>query len=183
MLDPQGVGSRFDPLHANLTEDQFYASASHLLFQPDEGEGRIFTQRATVMLTQMFLAARAEGMAPLPYTRYLVRLGLAGTAARLNSVSPELATQFLDVEYSQANLTDRFLLSSWGTLTARLRPLLTETVIRSLSGTDFMPSDLMTSDVPTTIYLRWPEKDLLPLSPLVRLLWGTSPESWRSTLP
>ena len=26
---------------------------------------------------------------------------------------------------------------------------------------------------PTTVYLRWPERDLLALSPLVRLLWGS----------
>jgi type IV secretion system protein VirD4 len=96
VIDPTGVGHRFDPLHANQTEDEFYSSASHLLYQGNEGEGAIFTQRAIVMLTQMFLAARIDGIAPLPYARLLIRLGLEGTAARLNNLKPELATQFLE---------------------------------------------------------------------------------------
>jgi type IV secretory pathway TraG/TraD family ATPase VirD4 len=121
----------------------------------------------------MFLAARIEHITPLPYARLLIRLGLEGTAARLNSLKPELATQFLDTSFLKANLTDRFLLSSWGTLTARMRPLLTETVIRSLIYSTFTPSEIIRSPVPITVYFRWPEKDLLALSPLVRLLWRT----------
>ena len=31
----------------------------------------------------------------------------------------------------------------------------------------------MRSPKPVTIYLRWPERDLQALSPLVRLLWGS----------
>src|SRR6266581_1072227 len=52
VIDPTGVGDRFDPLHGKQTEDEFYSTATHLLFKPDEGEGQIFTQRAIVMLTQ-----------------------------------------------------------------------------------------------------------------------------------
>jgi type IV secretion system protein VirD4 len=173
VLDPTGVGHRFDPLLTKHTEDELFSSATHLLFKPDEGDGAIFTQRATVMLTQIFLAAREEGRAPLPYAREIIRLGLPATAERLNAISSDIATQFLDVAFTDANLADRFLLSSWGTLSARMRPLLTETVIRSLAGTDFKPEDLISSEKPVSIYLRWPERDLLALSPLVRLLWGT----------
>src|SRR5207302_7935064 len=32
---------------------------------------------------------------------------------------------------------------------------------------------VMRSDTPVTVYLRWKEQDLLALSPLVRLLWGS----------
>ena len=173
VIDPTGIGHRFDPLLTKYTEDELFSSATHLLFKPDEGDGAIFTQRAIVMLTQIFLAAREEGRAPLPYTREIIRLGLPATAERLIAISPDITTQFLDVAYPDANLADRFLLSSWGTLSARMRPLLTETVIRSLAGTDFQPSDLISSQKPVTVYLRWPERDLLALSPLVRLLWGT----------
>jgi type IV secretion system protein VirD4 len=88
-------------------------------------------------------------------------------------MTTDLATQFLDIRYENANFQDRFLHSSWGTLTARLRPLLTETVIRSLAGSDFQPRDVMTAKPSITVYLRWPERDLLALSPLVRLLWGS----------
>ena len=172
VIDPTGIGHRFDPLHGKQTEDELYSLASHLLFEAEERE-RIFTQRATVMLTQLFLAAQGEGIAPLPYARFLIRLGLAGTAARLNRVDPSLATQFLDINYADANLSDRFLLSAWGTLTAKMRPLLTETVIRSLTHSDFTPEQLLCADKPASVYIRWKEQDLLALSPLVRLLWGT----------
>src|SRR5439155_6860023 len=124
-------------------------------------------------LTQLFSAARVEGIAPLPYARSLIRSGLADAAARLHQVDPSLATQFLDVSFSDANLSDKFLLSAWGTLTARMRPLLTETVVRSLTRSDFTPEELLCSDKPVSVYIRWKEQDLLALSPLVRLLWGT----------
>ena len=173
VIDPTGLGNRFDPLFGKQTEDELLSAATQLLYKPDEGEGAIFTQRARVMLTQLFLAGGAEGLPPLPYVRHIIRQGLPDAAQRLNAINPELATQLLDVRYDGANFTDRFLLSSWSTLTARLRPLLTETVIRSLSSSDFSPTDLMTADAPMTVYLRWTERDLLALSPLVRLLWGT----------
>jgi type IV secretion system protein VirD4 len=173
VIDPEGMGNQDDPLLEKETEDQLLSAATQLLFKPDEGEGAIFTQRATVMLTQLFLAARAEGAAPFPYVRHMIRVGLQQAAERLNIINPELATQFLDVTYEKANFSDRFLLSAWGTLTARMRPLLTETVVRSLSGSDIRAQDLMTKHVPITVYLRWPERDLLALSPLVRLVWGS----------
>ncbi len=173
VLDPCGIGHRYDPLLGKHTEDALFSSATHLLFKSDDGEGAIFTQRATVMLTQLFLAARREGYSPLPYVRHIIRSGLTATAHRLNTISPELATQFLDVVFADANFSDRFLLSAWGTLSARLRPLLTETVVQSLAGADFTPWELMRNAKPVTVYLRWPERDLLALSPLVRLLWGS----------
>ena len=173
VLDPTGVGHAYDPLLEKKTEDELLSAASQLLLQADETDGRIFTQRATVMLSQLFAAAKLEKVAPLPYVRSLVRSGLPAAAARLNTVSPELATRFLDVRYQDGNFSDRFLLSSWGTLTARMQPLLTETVVRCFTHSDFTPEHIMRSSKPVTIYLRWKEQQLLALSPLVRLLWGT----------
>jgi type IV secretion system protein VirD4 len=173
VLDPQGVGNRYDPLLTHQTEDALLSAATHLLHKPDETDGAIFTQRATVMLTQVFLAARREAVAPLPYVRHMIRTGLPAAAARLQLLTPELATQLLGVPFEDVNFSDRFLLSSWGTLTARMRLLLTETVIRSLSGSDFHARDVLTGNTPITVYLRWPERDLLALSPLVRLIWGS----------
>ncbi|MFL5697233.1 MAG: type IV secretory system conjugative DNA transfer family protein [Ktedonobacteraceae bacterium] len=173
VIDPTGVGHRYDPLQEKKTEDALLSAATHLLYQADEGDGRIFTERASVMLSQLFAAAKLEGAAPLPYARHSIRAGLSACAARLHAVSPELATQFLDVQYQDANFADRFLLSSWGTLTARMRPLLTETVVRCFTHSDFTAEQIMKSGTPVTIYLRWKEQDLLALSPLVRLLWGS----------
>jgi type IV secretion system protein VirD4 len=173
VIDPTGVGNRYDPLLSHTTEDALLSAATHLLFKSDETDGAIFTQRATVMLTQLFLAARREAVAPLPYVRHMIRTGLPAAATRLQLLTPELATQLLDVPFADANFSDRFLLSSWGTLTARMRLLLTETVVRCLAGADFIPRELLTADKPITVYLRWPEQDLLALSPLVRLIWGS----------
>jgi type IV secretion system protein VirD4 len=176
VFDHRGLGNGYDPLHGKTTEDALYSAATHLLFEPNEGDGKVFTQRAIEMLTFMWLASRKEGIAPFPYLRFLDRLGPEGTAARLNIVSPDLATQFLQTDYAnflKGNYDTRFLLSCWGTLTARLRPLLNETVIRSLTRSDFTPAELICSDKPITVYIRWREQDLLPLSPLVRLLWSS----------
>ena len=166
------MGNRYDPLTGKETEDQLLSSATQLLHKGDEGDGAIFSQRAAVMLTQLFLAARQEGYAPLPYVRTCIRDGLVACASRLETINPELATQFLNVAFPEANLSDRFLLSSWGTLDTRMRPILTETVIRSLSGSDFTPEELMCAEAPMTVYLRWPERDLLTLSPACQASLG-----------
>jgi len=116
------------------------------------------------MLTQLFLAARIEGHSPLPYVRKIVRLGLRKAAMHLHTVSPVLATQLLDVEFSHADFTDKFLLSCWGTLAAPMRLLLTDTTVRCFAGWDFTARDIITSPTPVTVYLRWPERDLLAFS-------------------
>jgi type IV secretion system protein VirD4 len=171
VIDPDGLGHRYDPLLTKTTEKDLLSAATHLLYRPDEGEGRIFTERATVMLTQLLLAAREEHAPPFPFVRQMVRLGLLGAAKRLFRISPELTTQFLEAALEEANFDDRFLLSSWGTLSVRMRYLLTDSVVRCLTGTDFTAKKVMCSEKPVTLYLRWPERDLLMLSPLVRLLW------------
>ena len=86
---------------------------------------------------------------------------------------PGVCHHLLDVSLASASLTDRFLLSAWGTLTARMRPLLTETVVRSLARSDFTAEQIMLHPKPVTVYLRWKDQDLLALSPLVRLVWGS----------
>jgi len=168
VLDPTGTGHRYDPLRGKASEDALLSSAAHLLHEQD-----IFTQRAAKMLTCIFTAAARQGAVALPYTRMLLRAGLTGCAERLRVTDPELATVFLGVHPDKANLDDRFLLSAWETLTTKLYPLLTETVIRSLAQSDFTPEQIITSARPVTVYMRWKEQDLLALSPLVRLLWGS----------
>jgi len=103
----------------------------------------------------------------------MVRSGLISATRTLAAIDPSLAVQFLDVALAEANFSGRFLLSAWGTLSTRMRLLLTETVVHSLAGSDFSPADLMRGNKPVTVYLRWPERDLQALSPLVRLVWGS----------
>ena len=173
VIDPIGVGHRYDPLLGKKTEDELLSSATHLLFKADEGEGAIFTQRATVMLTQLFLAAREEGASPLPYVRQIIRTGLTASAARLEAISPELATQFLDVEFCGGEFQRSLPALGLGDAVCpdaaafdRDRGLLARRC-------RFQRPGAHVRDKPTTVYLRWPERDLLALSPLVRLLWGS----------
>ena len=172
VIDPTGVGHCYDPLAGKQTEDGLYSTASQLLFQADERD-TVFTDRATGMLSRLFQASRREGHPPLPYVRFLVESGLQKTAKRLHQVNPRLAAKFLYADYEDVNFENKFLVSSWETLVARLTPLLTETVVRCFTHSDFTPEQIMRSTQPVTIYLRWKEQDLLALSPLVRLLWGT----------
>ena len=46
VIDPGGVGHQFDPLASRQGEDRLYSAATSLLTEPNEGEGKIFTQRA-----------------------------------------------------------------------------------------------------------------------------------------
>ena len=117
-----------------------------------------------------FLAASRE-IAPFPYLRFLIHLGLADTAAHLTALIPPLQPGFW-IPIFKADLTDKFLLSCWGSLVHPLQPILTETVIRSLTHSDFTASELMCSPKPKTVYIRWKEQDLLPLAPLNRLMLG-----------
>jgi type IV secretory pathway TraG/TraD family ATPase VirD4 len=107
VIYPQGYGHRYDPLLGKHTEDELTSSATYLLFDPDERD-KVFTQRAIAMLTQLFLAARAEGHAPLPYVRYMIRSPLPDAAARLHAIDPDLATQFLQVHFDPVNFANTF---------------------------------------------------------------------------
>src|SRR6266700_2887531 len=142
VIDPTGVGHAFDPLHGKKTEDEFLSAAKHLLYQPDERD-KVFTQRSIGMLSRLFTAARMEGRALFPYVRGALRSSLRSCAQRLNRVDPCLATRFLYADFQEANFENKFLVSSWETLTAWLEPLLTETVIRSLARSDFTPEHIM----------------------------------------
>ena len=155
------------------SEDQLYSAATELLHKPDEGKGEVFTLRAIDMLTYLFLAARQEGYPPFAYVRQALKSGASGTAERLQAVNPEFATGFLDTPFNRKKLNDTFMLHSFGTLKAKLKPILTETVVRSLSGSDFTAQDIIASDKPVTVYLKWPEEDLLALAPLVRIVMNS----------
>jgi type IV secretory pathway TraG/TraD family ATPase VirD4 len=108
VFDPRGYGHRHDPLLGKETEDQLLSVATHLLYDPDERE-KVFTQRAITMLTQLFLAARAEGYAPLPYVRHMIRSPLPDVATRLNTIRPDLATQFLQARFEAVDFDNKFL--------------------------------------------------------------------------
>jgi len=173
VLDPTGVGHSFDPLQTKDTEDKLFTAAMHMLHEAAEKDP-FWTEKAARMLQQLFIAAKKEGIPSFVYLRHLTRFGLSQIATRLQSLDPILANQFLDpVEFSQADFANKPLQSAWTTLTTKLHPFLTETVVRSLTRSDFTPADLMRGDRPITLYLRWKEQDFLSLAPLVKLTWSS----------
>jgi type IV secretion system protein VirD4 len=172
VVNPDGYGHRYDPLAGKITEDALYGAAHHMLFVPSESDP-VFTQREMVMLTQILLAARAEGAPPFAFARQCDHDGLKATAAKLDTISSHLAKRFLSAEFKDANFDNRFLLSAWEGLSAKLYPFLTEETVRSISGSDFTAGELMTSQTPVTVYVQVPELDLEALAPLVRLLYGS----------
>jgi type IV secretion system protein VirD4 len=181
VIDPEGVGHQFDPLHGRTTERQLYAVAKYLLYEAGERDP-IFIQRAIKMLTQLFLAGRVENSLAgrekyrlLPYAGQLMDLPINQVAAHLHALNPRLATKFLSGVYDPKKDYDekRFLTSAWETATSRLYPILSDELLRCFDGSDFTAEDLLTSPTPITVYLRLPEGDLEALSPMVRLLTQT----------
>jgi hypothetical protein len=165
--------------------------AVHLLHHTHEREADLFTKRAVKMLTAIFRAGSLEGATLIPYAGHFIHTGPEATAQRLQAVSerfglPEqqnLATRFLDRQYADADFSDRYFQSSWSTLTTDMDPIVTETVIRSVSASDFTAEELLCGREmaldgrkerrPLTVYLRFPEHRLRALSPLIRLIWGS----------
>jgi type IV secretion system protein VirD4 len=173
VIDPTGVGHCYDPTAGKHTDLELKAIAKGLLYKPEEGDGEIFTQRAIRMLIPILHAARHETIPLLPYAGHLMNEPIHDVAKRLNSLDPKLATRFLDGLLEETDFHDKFLHSAWGTLTARLDALLSDSVAQCFTGSDFTAQDIMRSHTPVTVYLRWKERDLLALSPLVRLIWGS----------
>jgi type IV secretory pathway TraG/TraD family ATPase VirD4 len=73
------AGHTYDPLDGIESERKLYSLAKHLLYVPNEKEPA-FTEWATKMLTQLFLAAKLawkQGITdkrPLPYVAWLINL-------------------------------------------------------------------------------------------------------------
>jgi type IV secretion system protein VirD4 len=175
-IDPRGYGNKFDPLEGKITESDLRSAATTLLHRENEGENKVFTERAITMLTQIFIAARLEGQRPLPFTYKMLNEGLCGVASILKIISekynfyPNLATKFLDIPYNMANFESKFLHDCYSTMTARINNILTKETVRSFTDSDFTARDIITSKTPISVYLHWPEKDLLFLSPLIQLI-------------
>src|SRR5215213_1989873 len=84
---------------------------------------------------------------------------------------------------ADADFSDRYLQSSWSTLTGDMDPVITEKVIRSVAGSDFSAEDILLgreaviagipTSQPVTVYLRFPEHRLHALAPLIRLIWSS----------
>ena len=186
---PCGVGHRFDPLASCHDEDDLRAMAVHLLNKSHQ-EPDPFTKRAIKMLTAIFRAGLLKQARLLPYAAHLLHLGPEAAAERLDRLSARhglapdqnLATRLLDRQLADADFSDRYLQSSWSTLTGDMDAVITDKVILTVAGADVTPEDILCGRAdkitgqpvhrPVTLYLRFPEHRLHALSPLIRLIWS-----------
>jgi type IV secretory pathway TraG/TraD family ATPase VirD4 len=175
----EGAGDTYDPLDGIESERKLYSLAKHLLYVPNEKEPA-FTEWATKMLTQLFLAAKlawkngVTDKRPLPYVAWLINLGgLNDVAREVNVISPELAQKLLNESYHPEKDYEQnpYRRSSWDSMCSRLYPLLTDDIVQCFNGSDIKVRELIFSKQPITIYLRWHESDLLALSPLIKFVW------------
>jgi hypothetical protein len=73
---------------------------------PNEGDGKAFTQRATKMLTLLWLAClelnriTREDYRLLPFVGKMADLGLNSAASFINDISPTIARRLLEGEYN-----------------------------------------------------------------------------------
>jgi hypothetical protein len=67
---------------------------------------------------------------------------------------------------SGRDFDSKFLQDCYSTMTARMNNILTKETLRCFTGSDFTGRDIITSGSrPISLYLCWPEKDLLTLGP------------------
>ena len=178
-FDTRGFGNPYDPFRGKQTEDELYALAKHLMDEPNEGDGKAFTQKGTKMLTIVFLAGREANRqagkddAPLlPFVGQMADFGLNRAASTIYAISPDLARRFLDEDYNPDKdyTENRYLANSWESVTARLYPLLTERILRCFNGSDFTARDIIAGKKPVTVYICVPEADLLAKAPVITLV-------------
>jgi type IV secretion system protein VirD4 len=178
VIDPEGVGHQYDPLHGLTREGALYEVAKNLLFDPKEADGRSFTEWGILMEVLKWQAClelnRKTGAKYrlLPFTRALSKLGINPAANALSAISPHIAQELLDGAYDpKENYKDnKYFANSWQASRARMFPLLTDEVVRCFNGSDFTGADIIAGEKPVSVYLRIPEGSLEAKAPLIRLV-------------
>ena len=181
-FDTRGQGHRFDPFRGSEEADELYNIAYHLLYEPNEGDGKSFTQKGTKMLVVVFLAGREANRQAgkkdgpiMPFVGHIADLGLNRAARLIYDISPDLCRRFLDEDYDpEKDYTEkRYLRDAWEGVTARLYPLLMERILRCFNGADFIAADIIAGRKPVTVYICVPEADLESKSSVIRLVLET----------
>ena len=181
-IDLTGGGNKFDPLMGKETEDDLYAVAKLLLYEPNERDPA-FTQRGIKMLRFLFMASRKAEIPPFLFVREASQWGINTLAKEIHRIDKDLAKRLVDGDYSPNKdyRDNKYVTDSWDSLTSRLEPFLTENVVKSLTGSDFRIMDILMGERPVTIYLNWPESKLFALQPVMKLLWGTFTSELKNT--
>src|ERR687893_674006 len=167
----EGLGDQYDPLQGHTKDRELHKLAKHLVYDPNDKE-TIFSERGAKMVTQIFLAAIELEERPLPYLASLINLGVNEVAARLNTVSPDLAQTFLGAKYIPGTDYEKneFRVDSWETVSTRLYAFLTADMVRTFAGSDFTAHDLYFGDKPVFVFISFHESDLLSMAPLIKFV-------------
>ncbi len=179
VLDPDGFGSTYDPIQdmGGKTEALFTA-AKVIMKAESDGSKSIFAERSAAGFVAAVLAARKLSKPSFPYIKEVTSWGTIRFIAELLKVNDPDVTYYLgqfsgwdlenfnpeDIDLSE----DRFLVSTWNTFLTRLRPFLTEGILKTSSGHSISGKAL--SQKPSTIYLRFSEAELPATMDYLRLL-------------
>jgi type IV secretion system protein VirD4 len=175
VLDPSGLGHRYDPFVDIGDSAEALQTAAEVVLQIDRDSEPVFSQRGANAVIAARRAAHLLGKPTLPYLYELTRWGVWHFIETLRHVEDEQVSASLvrfvgrDVRTLQESdiSEDRFLNSSWSTITSKLTPLLTEGVLKMTSGFDFSARQLL--EQPTTLYLRFNEAELDSSKHILRL--------------
>jgi type IV secretion system protein VirD4 len=166
VLDPTGVGHRYDPF-AELSSDEGLNSICQLILEPEkDGSNRAFGLRASAILFAMMKTAALEKRPILKAIREYTAMGLVGCAKSLAHVQDDEVqrrlTDFLGYRASEMDWDNvagnKFLDNSWQGMIAKLSPFFSQGILAMTAGSDFKAIDLVTE--PTTLYLVFRESDI-----------------------
>ncbi|QFP75060.1 type IV secretory system conjugative DNA transfer family protein (plasmid) [Deinococcus sp. AJ005] len=172
VLNPEGMGSRFDPI-AELMElgtdsEAALLQAVNVILKPEEDTQPIFLLTAVPALRAGMRVAHALGEPVLPWVYAQSRAGMRAYVRNVQAQAERLGdwasiddmTQYLGrpvAEVQDAQWADSKWMpaQAWANLTAALGRVCTEGVLKMTSGRDFSAADLKRR--PTSVYLIWKE--------------------------
>ncbi len=175
VIDPRGFGDRFDPFSALGSSPDAMRTAAEVILETHRERDPIFAQRASAGLFAALMAASLSKEPVLPFLRAVTKDSIVGFVKTLRRIKHDQVTQgltdFLDCNpYAfDTDRHDRFLISAWGTLIAKLQPLFSVGVLKASSGNDFSVADFLYE--PTTLYLRFSEVDISFSGAYLKLVW------------
>lgn len=188
VLDPRGVGHRFDPF-LELETDEEINSAVKLVLDTGDPENKIFEDRAAYAFIAMIAAARVRTPAGEPidpsWTSTLVAvlsLMEKGSKGMKNFVEnhPEMKRAYENGDYWAEKAVynarmfygdgsdEKYRESSWNILASTLQAMSTRGVKRMMSSSDFRAKDLI--EKPATLYLRFNESELSATQSVLKLI-------------
>ena len=179
VIDPDGFGSTYDPI-ADMGEktESLFAAAQVIMKAASDGSKSIFAERSASGFVAAVLAARKLNKPTFPYIKEVTAWGIVRFIEELLKVEDDNTTYYLGQFYGRdlddftpedVDLNaDRFLTSTWNTFLTRLRPFMTEGILKASSGHSISGKQL--AERPSTMYLRFSEAELPATMDYLRLL-------------